>query len=44
MSNSGQVPDFIALRAEPSDKLPGVAGLGSQGAAAFYVQMTSKDF
>jgi exodeoxyribonuclease-3 len=28
-----QVPDFIALRGDPSDKLPGVAGLGATGAA-----------
>src|SRR4051794_2030519 len=24
----GQVPDFIAVRGDPSDKLPGVAGMG----------------
>src|SRR5947199_3352014 len=29
-----QVPDFIALRGDPSDKLPGVPGVGAQGAAA----------
>jgi exodeoxyribonuclease-3 len=28
-----QVPDFIALRGDPSDKLPGVPGVGQQGAA-----------
>ena len=28
-----QVPDFIALRGDPSDKLPGVRGVGPQGAA-----------
>jgi exodeoxyribonuclease-3 len=28
-----QVPDFIALRGDPSDRLPGVAGLGAAGAA-----------
>ena len=28
-----QVPDFIALRGDPSDKLPGAAGVGAQGAA-----------
>jgi exodeoxyribonuclease III len=28
-----QVADFIALRGDPSDRLPGVAGLGPQGAA-----------
>ncbi|HEY7579771.1 MAG TPA: exodeoxyribonuclease III [Acetobacteraceae bacterium] len=29
-----QVPDFIALRGDPSDKLPGAAGVGPKGAAA----------
>jgi DNA polymerase-1 len=29
-----QVPDFIALRGDPSDKLPGARGVGSVGAAA----------
>jgi DNA polymerase-1 len=29
----GQVPDFIALRGDPSDRMPGIAGLGAQGAA-----------
>jgi DNA polymerase-1 len=29
----GQVPDFIALRGDPSDKLPGAAGVGPKGAA-----------
>jgi DNA polymerase I len=29
-----QVPDFIALRGDPSDKLPGARGVGSKGAAA----------
>ncbi|HEX4209706.1 MAG TPA: 5'-3' exonuclease H3TH domain-containing protein, partial [Candidatus Binataceae bacterium] len=28
-----QVPDFIALRGDPSDKLPGALGVGSKGAA-----------
>jgi DNA polymerase-1 len=28
-----QVPDFIALRGDPSDKLPGAKGVGPQGAA-----------
>jgi len=28
-----QVPDFIALRGDASDRLPGVAGVGPQGAA-----------
>jgi DNA polymerase-1 len=29
----GQVPDFIALRGDPSDKLPGAKGVGPKGAA-----------
>ena len=29
-----QVPDFIALRGDPSDKLPGAPGVGSKGAAS----------
>ena len=28
-----QVPDFIALRGDPSDKLPGAAGVGPKRAA-----------
>jgi DNA polymerase-1 len=28
-----QVPDFIALRGDPSDKLPGAPGVGASGAA-----------
>jgi DNA polymerase-1 len=28
-----QVPDFIALRGDPSDKLPGARGVGASGAA-----------
>jgi exodeoxyribonuclease-3 len=28
-----QVPDFIALRGDPSDKLPGAAGVGAKGGA-----------
>jgi exodeoxyribonuclease III len=28
-----QVPDFIALRGDPSDKIPGAKGVGAQGAA-----------
>jgi DNA polymerase-1 len=30
----GQVPDFIALRGDPSDRLPGARGVGPKGAAA----------
>lgn len=29
----GQVPDFIALRGDPSDKLPGARGVGAKRAA-----------
>jgi exodeoxyribonuclease-3 len=29
-----QVPDFIALRGDPSDKLPGASGVGATGAAS----------
>src|SRR5207248_10955625 len=29
----GQVPDFIALRGDPSDRLPGARGVGEKGAA-----------
>jgi len=29
-----QVPDFIALRGDPSDKIPGAPGVGAAGAAA----------
>jgi DNA polymerase I len=29
-----QVPDFIALRGDPSDKIPGALGVGPKGAAA----------
>jgi DNA polymerase-1 len=32
--NPEQVPDFIALRGDPSDKLPGAKGVGAKGAAA----------
>jgi DNA polymerase-1 len=32
-----QVPDFIALRGDPSDKLPGAKGVGPKGAAALLV-------
>jgi DNA polymerase-1 len=33
-----QVPDFIALRGDPSDKLPGARGVGAKGAAALLQQ------
>jgi DNA polymerase-1 len=33
-----QVPDFIALRGDPSDKLPGASGVGANGAAALLRQ------
>jgi exodeoxyribonuclease III len=33
-----QVPDFIALRGDPSDKLPGASGVGAAGAAALLRQ------
>jgi 5'-3' exonuclease len=29
-----QVPDFIAIRGDPSDKIPGAAGVGAKGAAS----------
>ncbi|MBV8088332.1 MAG: 5'-3' exonuclease [Alphaproteobacteria bacterium] len=29
-----QVPDFIALRGDPSDRIPGVAGVGAKSAAS----------
>jgi len=32
------VPDFIALRGDPSDKLPGAKGVGPKGAAALLRQ------
>ena len=32
-SSRTQVPDFIALRGDPSDKLPGARNVGAQGAA-----------
>jgi exodeoxyribonuclease III len=36
-----QVPDFIALRGDPSDKLPGAPGVGASGAAALIRQYGS---
>jgi DNA polymerase-1 len=38
-----QVPDFIALRGDPSDKLPGAPGVGAQGAAALLRRYGSLD-
>jgi exodeoxyribonuclease-3 len=38
-----QVPDFIALRGDPSDKLPGAPGLGATGAAALLRQFGNLD-
>jgi DNA polymerase-1 len=36
-----QVPDFIALRGDPSDKLPGARGVGQKRAAALLNQLGS---
>ena len=36
-----QVPDFIALRGDPSDKLPGAKGVGPKTAADLLKQYTS---
>jgi DNA polymerase-1 len=36
-----QVPDFIALRGDPSDRLPGAAGIGPKGAATLLRQYGS---
>jgi len=36
-----QVPDFIALRGDPSDKLPGARGIGPKTAAALLAQYGS---
>jgi DNA polymerase-1 len=38
-----QVPDFIALRGDPSDKLPGAPGVGAAGAAALLHKYGSLD-
>src|SRR5688572_14442014 len=38
-----QVPDFIALRGDPSDRIPGVRSLGPEGAAALLRQYGSLD-
>ena len=39
----GQVPDFIALRGDPSDKIPGVPGVGPKGAASLLRRHGSLD-
>jgi len=36
-----QVPDFIALRGDPSDKLPGASGVGAKGAASLLGKYSS---
>ena len=38
-----QVPDFIALRGDPSDKLPGARGVGAKGAAALLRKYATLD-
>jgi DNA polymerase-1 len=38
-----QVPDFIAIRGDPSDKLPGVPGVGATGAATLLERYGSLD-
>jgi len=38
-----QVPDFIALRGDPSDKIPGARGVGAKTAAALLEQYGSLD-
>ncbi|HXC91072.1 MAG TPA: 5'-3' exonuclease H3TH domain-containing protein [Stellaceae bacterium] len=38
-----QVPDFIALRGDPSDKIPGIRGVGPKGAAALLQRYGSLD-
>jgi DNA polymerase-1 len=38
-----QVPDFIALRGDPSDKIPGARGIGPKGAATLLRQYGTLD-
>jgi DNA polymerase I len=38
-----QVPDFIALRGDPSDKIPGAQGVGAKGAASLLRRYRSLD-
>ena len=40
---STQVPDFIALRGDPSDKIPGARGVGAKTAASLLAQYGSLD-
>ena len=37
----GQVPDFIALRGDPSDRIPGARGIGPKKAAAILAEFGS---
>jgi len=37
------VPDFIALRGDPSDKIPGAPGVGASGAASLIERYGSLD-
>ena len=39
----GQVPDFIALRGDPSDKIPGAPGVGPKTAAAILAEHGTLD-
>ena len=39
----GQVPDFIAIRGDPSDRLPGLPGVGAIGAATLLRRYGSLD-
>jgi DNA polymerase-1 len=38
-----QVPDFIALRGDPSDRLPGARGIGAKGAAELLARYPDLD-
>ncbi|HET7591002.1 MAG TPA: 5'-3' exonuclease H3TH domain-containing protein, partial [Solirubrobacterales bacterium] len=38
-----QVPDFIALRGDPSDKIPGARGVGAKTAASLLAQQGTLD-
>ena len=38
-----QVPDFIALRGDPSDKIPGARGVGEKTAASLLAQYGTLD-